>query len=234
MMPQNRPSRLPGLLYLIVVVTGLFSLLYVPAQLRDAAGPATVWTAITAHTGLFRQGIASLLVNQVAFLLLPLALYPRLRPFGGSWAAAMVALAVPSVPITLLGVVHRLDALSVVAGSSLAAQVPAEQLRGAAALALETYGNGLLVASLFWGLWLLPFGLLAYRARLVPRLLAVFLMLGCAGYLATVFGTVLVPGFEASQLAGLVRLPAAIGEIGTCLWLLLAGARPAPPASLPA
>ena len=34
-----------------------------------------------------------------------------------------------------------------------------------------------------------------------------------------------VPGFTASRLMDYVRMPAALGEIGSCLWLLVFGAR---------
>ncbi|WP_281352870.1 hypothetical protein [Pseudoxanthomonas sacheonensis] len=35
----------------------------------------------------------------------------------------------------------------------------------------------------------------------------------------------LFPGYAESGIAGFVRLPAALGEIGICLWLLVMGAR---------
>ncbi len=36
---------------------------------------------------------------------------------------------------------------------------------------------------IFWGLWLLPFGLLVYRSGFLPRFLGVWLMLACFGWL---------------------------------------------------
>ena len=84
--------------------------------------------------------------------------------------------------------------------------------------------NGFLAAGLFWGLWLLPFGWLVLRSGRIPRVLGLLLVLGGIGYVVQVFGG-LVPGFSDSALIGYVRLPAALGEIGSCLWLLVVGAR---------
>jgi len=208
---QKQVARVAGLLYLIVVACGIFSLAYVPSRvpIADIAG----------HLALYRLGIAVGLVCYVAFLLLPFALYRLLREFGPQAAVLMVALAVVSVPLSLLSLRYKLDVLTLVAQSA-----PQQQI----ALALASYGNGILIAKLFWGLWLLPFGYLAYRSGLIPKVLGVLLMLGCAGYLIDVFGGLLIPDFEAAY----VTLPAALGEIGPCLWLLIVGVRTRPPGVL--
>lgn len=57
-------------------------------------------------------------------------------------------------------------------------------------LALRGYGNTLMLASLFRGLWLLPFGWLVFRSAFLPKFFGVLLMVGCFGYLADVFATV--------------------------------------------
>jgi len=51
------------------------------------------------------------------------------------------------------------------------------------------------------------------------------LMMGCVGYLIDFVGTLMFPEYKQSLLASYVTLPAALGEIGTCLWLMLMGAR---------
>ena len=54
-------------------------------------------------------------------------------------------------------------------------------------------------------------------------MLGVLLMLGGIGYVVQVFGG-LVPAFADAAWMGYVRMPAAFGEIGSCLWLLAFGA----------
>ena len=42
-----------------------------------------------------------------------------------------------------------------------------------------------------------------------------------------VFGTLLLEGYARTAFSDVVHLPAAVGEVGTCLWLLVMGVRTA-------
>lgn len=219
----RREGRIAGALYLVVVLAGMFCLAWAPsrtgATLADAA----------AQAGLFRAGIAAFLVMQVAFLLLPLALYRVLADVDRRAAALMVALAAVSVPIGLMAVTHRLEALSLLQDAANAG----DAAQAAFAASLQRYGSGLRIASLFWGLWLLPFGWLVLRSARLPRVLGLLLVLGGIGYVVQVFGG-LVPGFADAVWMNYATLPAALGEIGSCLWLLAFGARQGRVAASPA
>lgn len=228
-----RTARLAGFLYLIVVVTGIVSLAYVPSRLMVAGDTAATIVNITANGTLFRFGIAAALICYIAFLLLPLALYRLLSPVSRNAAGAMVALALASVPISFVNVRARLDLLSLLERPEHAGAFSPEQLQAQARMLMDSYSNGILAVEIFWGLWLLPLGYLIVKSGAIPRILGILLMLGCLGYLIDVFGTVLLSGYDAMPLSGYVTMPAAFGEIGTCLWLLIMGARvrPAEPAA---
>ena len=210
----RRDGRVAGALYLVVVLTGMYCLAYVPGQVGGTLVQAS------AHAGTFRAGIAAFLLMQVAFLLLPLALHRVLGDVDRGIAMIMAALAVVSVPIGLVAVTHRMEALALLDGAANGATASTE---AAYALCLQRYGHGLRVASLFWGLWLLPFGWLVLRSGRLPRVLGLLLMFGGIGYVAQVFGG-LVPAISESALLRYARMPAAFGEIGSCLWLLVFGA----------
>ena len=210
---ERRLARWAGLVYLMVVVTGLFSQGYVPGRVAAPGHPEVLLGNIVAHETLFRAGIAAFMVEHGTFLVLPLLLYRLLGTVHRCAALAMVALAVAGVPMALLAVAHRLDALLLLTD---ARQLPVE-------LALKSYANDILVASVFWGLWLGPFGYLAIRCGRLPRVLGVLLMLGGAGYLVDIFGQLLLPGYADMTFSNYVNLPAAVGDVGTCLWLLVMG-----------
>lgn len=225
MQSNKRTARIAGLLYLIVVLAGMFSLAYVPSQINVGNDAAATVRNLVAHESLFRLGIVAGLVCYVAFLLLPLALYQLLSPYGRQWALVMVAFSVVSVPLAIAATLNKFEVLSLLSGADHLQAFSTEALQARVMLALDAYRDGLLATQIFWGLWLLPFGVLVYKSGILPRVLGVLLVLGCFGYLIDFAGRMLFPAYAEAGIGGLVRLPAALGEIGTCLWLLVMGAR---------
>lgn len=219
----RRQGRIAGLVYLVVVATGIFSLGYVPSRLAALTDAHGLPSAIRMAEPMFRAGIASFAVEQLAFLLLPMALYPLLKSSGRSLAAAMVALVLASIPVSFMALSGRYEALVLATGPDAATGGAALQL--AVERAMDTWRNGMLFAHLFWGAWLVPFGLLVLRSRALPAVLGALLVAGGAGYFIDVFGTLLSASYPATAFSGYVLLPAAAGEIGSCAWLLLFGAR---------
>lgn len=219
---ESRLARCAGLVYLVVVVTGFFSQGYVPGRLAAPGHPEALLGNIVAHETLFRAGIAAFVVEHATFLVLPFLLFRLLGSVHRGAAIAMVAFAVVGVPMALLAVTHRLDALLLLTD---AGGLPVELAHAMARTSMSSYANTILMASVFWGLWLFPFGYLVIRCARLPRILGVFLMLGSAGYMVDVFGQLLLPGYADMAFSNYVNLPAALGEVGICLWLLIMGIR---------
>ncbi|HOP18942.1 MAG TPA: DUF4386 domain-containing protein [Parvularculaceae bacterium] len=214
-------ARLAGLLYLIVVVTGVFSLAYAPSRIFASAEAQTVLSDVARNEQLFRFAIFAEAICYTAFLLLPLALYRLLAAAGPALAATMAALAMASVPIGFTNVLHYLRILS------LAGQPETASLGAQAMLALDAYGDGLLLLQVFWGLWLIPLGFLIARGRPLPGIIGVCLMLAGAGYFIDFSGRLLWEDYGASGIGAYLR-PLRMSEMAICAWLLLFGARGLP------
>jgi hypothetical protein len=223
------PARTAGLIYLVVVVTGIFSLAYVPSQLIISGDAEKTVASAAARQGLLRAGIATAFIRDIAFLLLPLAFYRLLAHKNRNIAKVMVVFAVVGVPISLGALINLLQMLTLLSGKAYLANYSGDQLNAAVMLALAKYNSGILVASIFWGLWLLPLGYLMFHSGMLPKVLGVLLMLGCLGYLVNVFGETLIAGYSSTIFPRIARAPASLGEIGTCLWLVAFGVRDAPP-----
>lgn len=136
---------------------------------------------ITESQELFRDGIAAGFVCYIALAVVPLLLFRLLGHVDRNTATLMVMLAIASVPISLPNMMHKRDALTPPDGRPCVPIYPAEQLNAAVMLSLSSYSNGILVAKIFRGLWLLPLGYLVFRSGMQPKVHGVFLMLGCAG-----------------------------------------------------
>ncbi|MRX68159.1 protein of unknown function [Flavobacterium resistens] len=210
-------GRIAGLLYLVVVITGIFSLGYVPSKLIVWNDAAKTFANIVNAEFLFRLGIVSGLICYTFFLFLPLVLYKLFKSVHKIYAIYMVVLAVVSVPISFINMQNKFAVLSIISSER-----PEKDL---VMFYLNQYDYGNLIVQIFWGLWLFPLGYLIFKSGIIPKFLGILLMLGCLSYLINFFGNALFSNYSELGISSYVRLPATLGEIGTCLWLLIMGTK---------
>lgn len=222
---NNKIAKTAGFLYLIVVITGVFSLVYVPSQIAVHGNALAMVNSIVASESLFRLGIASFMVNQIAFLLLPFVLYQLLQQVDRNIAVLMVVFAVVSVPIAMVSIANKLEVLSLLSGAGYLQTFTTGQLHAEVMLSLNAYSNGILATAIFWGLWLLPFGYLVFKSGFLPRVLGILLIIGCFGILIDLFGRMLSPDYAETAISTYFEMSSSFGEIGICLWLLIFGVR---------
>ncbi|HET6226788.1 MAG TPA: DUF4386 domain-containing protein [Bacteroidia bacterium] len=223
MVPSKKLATIAGCIYLIVVLTGIFSLAYVPSKLIDWNNAATTTNNIIASETLFRLSIVAGICCYIAFLFLPLVLYRLLHHIQESAAKCMVILAVISVPISLINLLNKFHILTLIHTTNAQQLVELKQLQTQVMRYLDYYDNGIQLASIFWGLWLFPFGYLVWKSDFLPKILGLFLMAGCFGYLINFIGNFLLPNYAELGISKFISLPATFGEIGICLWLLFFG-----------
>lgn len=219
-MSKSFYARLSGAIYLVVVLTGLFSLLYVPSELFVSGDAEATLVNIKANQTLFAWGAVAEVCSYIFFLLLPLALYALFRAVDQKPAVIMVALACVSAPMAIMNVVKKVDLLHLLRLDDGHALMGVDYINAQAAFLLSSYNSGTTVTQVFWGLWLIPFGYLVFKSGYLPKIFGVLLMLGPISYVGEFFLGILT--VDAGMPAWL-SVPAALGEIGTCLWLLLMG-----------
>ena len=222
---NRKTARIAGLIYLVVVLTGIFSLMYVPSKLFVTGNSALTYQNIISSESLFRLSIVSGLLCYTFFLFLPLVLYKLLYPVNKNHAMLMVILAVASVPISFINIQNKFAILSLISGAGYQDVFSAAHVKSQVLFYLDQYDNGILIVSIFWGLWLFPFGYLVYKSGILPKVLGILLMLGCFGYLINFLGNTLISDYSKLGISSYISLPASLGEIGTCLWLLFLGAK---------
>jgi hypothetical protein len=222
---NKKIARIAGLLYLGVVITGIFTLMYVPSKLFNADNPALIYQNIASSQTLFRLGIVGGLLCYTFFLFLPLVLYKLLKSVNENYAKLMVLLAVLSVPVFFLNAQNMFSILSLIKGGQSKFGLSTEQIQSQIMLYLDQYDNGMRIVHIFSGFWLFPFGYLVFKSGFLPKILGVLLMLGCFGYLINFVGNTLISNYSKIGISSYISIPASIGEIGTCLWLLIMGAK---------
>lgn len=220
---NHQNARIAGFFYLILVVTGIFNLMYVPSVLIDSENPATTLVRIQRSEMLFRWGIVSGIVSYLAFGALVLALYELLHPVNRRHAQIMVILVLLSLPLSFGNLLPKFSVLTLISETAFVQGMSTVELQNQVMFHLASHNSGIQLSQVFWGLWLFPFGYLVYRSGFLPKMLGILLMAGCFGYLIEFFGGFLSPVYPTTFLPTLVGLPASVGEIGICFWLLIMG-----------
>jgi hypothetical protein len=221
----QQQARAAGFLYLLIALSAPLGLVVVPAKLIVSGNATATADNIRASEGLLRAGIASELVHQIIGVFLVLALYRLFKAVNETHAQQLVILgALVSVPIVFVNVLNEIAAQILVSAPDFLSVFEKPHLDALAYLFLRLHSKGITVASIFWGLWLFPFGMLVIRSGFIPRLLGVLLMIAGTAYLAASFASLVLPQY--APLVSQVALPLEIGELPIIFWLLIWGARP--------
>jgi hypothetical protein len=227
MRTTQQQARVAGFYYLLLALTAPVGLVYVPGKLFVDGNAAATAENLRTSAGLLRVGIACDLAHQVVCIFLVLALYRLFQPVD-EWLAKQVVIlgALVSVPIMFVNVLNEVAALALASPADYLTVFDRPQRDALAYLFVELHGAGISVVSVFWSLWLFPFGLLAIRSGFIPRVFGVLLILAGVAYLATSFTELVLPRYEhlVSQLAS----PLKMGELPMVVWLVGWGARKVP------
>ena len=219
----KKQARVAGLLYLLASIIGFFCLAYVPGKLIVSGDATATANRIRASETLLRLGIASELIAFTIFIFVVLALYRLFKAVSEKHALAMATLLLISIPISLLNLLNEIAALVLVSGASFLSAFEKGQLDALAYMFLRLHGQGFIVAQVFWGLWLFPFGILVIRSGFIPRFLGYLLFIAASGYLASSFTSLLLPSYR--HLVDQFAMVLEAGELPIIFWLLIWGAK---------
>ena len=232
MHPTAKAARIAGAVYLSLVLSAPFTLLYVPGKLIIRGNAAATADNIVAHETMFRLAIVGDLFTHVIFISLGIALYRLLSGVNKTWAMLMVVLVSVSAAVGFLDTLNNVAALILFRGGDFLAVFDKSQLNALGYLFIRLHDQGNFMNELFWGLWLFPFGLLVFRSGFLPRFIGVWLIINCFGYVALCAIALLIPSYYG--VAFQWAQPILFGELAIMLWLLIKGAKvPLNPSAMP-
>jgi len=223
MNPTDKAARVAGGVYLSLVLTAPFSLLYVPAKLIVRGNASATAENILAHETMFRLSIIADLVTSVIFICLGIALYRLLNGVSKTWAMMMLAFVLISAAVGFLDTLNNVAALILFRGADFLTVFDNAQLNALGYLFIRLHTQGIFMNQIFWGLWLFPFGLLVFRSGFLPRFIGVWLMINCFGYVALSVIGLMFPTFYNAVFRW--AQPLLFGELAIMLWLLIKGAK---------
>ena len=221
----KRLARIAGVLYLLVGITGGFAEGYVEPAMYVAGDAAATTETVVANAGIVRLAVMSDLVDQALFVFLAMTLYILLQHVHKGVARAMLVLVALAAGITSLNTLFEFLGLRVATDSSYADALGTAGSNALVLLLLDAQHYGLLIAQIYFGLWLIPLGYLAYKsAGMFPKWLGVLLIVAGVSYLVDVLAAFLFPDF-AQIVHTIIIAPVAIAEISMVVYLLVFGVR---------
>jgi len=215
-------ARRAGALYFLFMIVGLvdmfgFSGFIVPG---DATGTAR---NIIAGELTYRLGILTDFVALLLFIFLVVSLYNLLKGVDKWHAILMVLLVSVGVTIGLVNLLNKIAPLIFLSGANYLSVFTKPQLDALALGFLSINSDGNTVDSVFWGLWLFPFGILVIRSGFFPRVLGILLLVAGFGNVTSSVTSIVLPTY--SHVVSRATMPLLFGEFPIIFWLLIKGAK---------
>ncbi|MDB4293521.1 DUF4386 domain-containing protein [Maribacter sp.] len=224
MYATKKMGRLAGLLFLILIITGVFAEFFVRQKLYVFDDPAATSQNIIENQWLFRLGFVSDLVMSTLFFIYAYVLYLIFKSVHKHMALFLLLCAVISVAMFCQNSLNQFAVLEVLVNPNYSEAFQADQLQLVALFFQNIHSKGYYVNQLFFGMYLFPLGYMILKSDLVPKLIGVFLIAGCLGDLID-FGVYFLYPEATSVVLDNITIPADIGEFSLCLWFLIKGVR---------
>lgn len=216
-------ARLAGILYLFIIIGGIFTILYVPSKIIVHDDINSTANNILAHELLFRSSIICDIATNIIWIFLALTLYRLLKQVNEHQAVVLVVLVLIQVPIVFIIEAFNISSIMVFKDEMLKS-FEFTQRQDLAMSFLKINNNMTLTLEIFWGLWLIPFGQLLYKSGFIPCILGILLILGGVAYIVESLTGLILPN-KAATVSQFTIAFYSVAEISTMLWLLIKGVK---------
>lgn len=223
----KRLARIAGVLYLLVAVFSALAY-FTDKKVYVSGDAAATARNVVANSGLVRAAVVADLLQATIWVFLAMTLYLLLKHVNTNAASAMVVFTAIGAGITLLNAVFEFEGLRTATGAVNLAPLGLAGSHSQVLLLLDTQHYGFLIAQIFFGLWLVPLGYLAYRSGMFPKALGVLLIVGGACYLVGTLAAFLIPS-SGQTINAVITIPSAIAEICMVVYLLVIGVKTVEP-----
>lgn len=219
--PQHY-ARLGGVLYLYIIVAGMFAELFVRSRLIVSTDAAVTASNIMTNETLFRLGVSGELLHIAFDVVVAVILYALLRPIDPNIALLAAFMRFACDIVLAVTSLSHFAALKLFADAEYLKTFTPDQLHTLALLALKLHGDGYAISLVFFSFACLSLGYLIFRSGFIPRTIGALMAIAGVCYLINSFSHFLSPAFAAKLFPGLF-VPILVAELTLALWLTVKG-----------
>ena len=219
---QQRAARIAGVGYLLIIFLAIFAEFFVRTALIIPGDATATARNIIDNEMQYRLGIVSWIVVVICDIFVAWALYLLFKPVNKSLSLITMLFRLIYIAIKGASLIYFMMALQMILGAESYSAIDEAQRFSQALLYLNAHNSGFLIGLVFFGIHCFLLGCLVYQSSFFPKFLGVLLMLACVGYLIDSFANFIMPNYMdyQSMFLLIVAVPAFIGEVLFCLWLL--------------
>lgn len=214
-------ARIGGVLYLLNIVLGFFSVA-VRNKITGSGEAAATAANLASMESLWRLGIAAEFVALLCAIGLGTIYYFLLRPVSKELNLLATFIRVVAIAVQAVVVLNLVAALFPLGNAAYLKAFTLDQLYALVRLAIKSHSYGFGLALLLFGSCFLVHGRLIFESEFLPKILGVLIQIAGVCYLTHSFALFLAPTF-ADRLFPVILLPAFVGEMSLCLWLIFKG-----------
>jgi hypothetical protein len=211
---EKGKNRIAGIFYLCMILFGIFPQI-VRSNILVFGDNVDVLANINNSAFIFRLAFLSDLIMMVFCLLTAWTLYNLFKNINKKQSILFFIFISVSTAVYSMNMINHIAILEL---NGLNEQKQLIQLF------TNLHYYGYLIAQIYFGLWLLPLGIIILESKIMPKYFGIMLIAAVFGHMIEVIVTFLFPGNDFNNfIINFGLIIAMLGEFSFCFWLLFKG-----------
>ncbi|HUM47770.1 MAG TPA: DUF4386 domain-containing protein [Chitinophagales bacterium] len=220
--PPQRYARIAGILYLVIILAGIFGEALVRGKLIVSGDASATANNILTSQLLWRIGISADLLMHVCDIPVMLILYVLLKPVNKNLALLNLLFNLVQTAVLAANKLNLLMSLFLLGNADYLKAVDSQQLHSLSYLFIKLHDYGFGVGLIFFGFVCMIEGYLIFKSGYFPKPIGIMMQIAGVCYLVNSFSLILAPLF-ATMLFPVILIPSFVAELSLCLWLIIKG-----------
>ncbi|MEZ4805545.1 MAG: DUF4386 domain-containing protein [Bacteroidia bacterium] len=223
MTPKNL-AKTTGFFYLLIILCGLMSGLFVRESLIDQTNAESTLNNLLQNDSLFRLGFLGDLIMVLCDVVVSILFYFLLKNVHKGLAIFAAVFRLIQSSILAANLINLFKPILMIQGASQMTESQLHNLGNDILIQMQVFEHAYLISGVFFAINCLLMGVLLYKSELFPNTLGIMMFAAGIGYLFNSIASFVAPSLI--ELSNIFMLfTAVISELSFCIYLLVKGTR---------